>query len=268
MILVHDFHELLTSIALIRDLRNGFLTNFYPDEKKHSVWIKNHVLYSERLGDTLFFLKKGDGFWNLFYCSPDLNKLKEALLEIEKRIEGAILVDIVGKRKQCKEIESVFLESNFSAYCLLMRMSRMTPRECIWEQKPFIHSALSNEAGKILALLQKYFDPKAEQIPFLDEVLFYIEQGHVLVCREGNKIVGFLIYELTKSTLYLRYWFVDPEYRNKGIGSALMNSFFKAGQETMRQLFWVICDNENAIKRYRHYGFDDEDLYDQVLIFK
>jgi hypothetical protein len=48
----------------------------------------------------------------------------------------------------------------------------------------------------------------------------------------------------------------------------LLNEFFSNSVGTKRQLFWVIQTNENAIKRYIHYGFNSENLYDYILTNK
>jgi len=40
---------------------------------------------------------------------------------------------------------------------------------------------------------------------------------------------------------------------------------FAAGSDTKRQYFWVKTDNENAIKRYQHYGFAFEPMKDVVM---
>ena len=90
---------------------------------------------------------------------------------------------------------------------------------------------------------------------------------HVLVCEEEGKMAGFLIYELNATTLYLRYWFTHPDFRDKKVGSRLLRRFFEEGKGTKRQLFWVIRTNENAIKRYRHYGFAEENMFDFVMRF-
>ena len=115
-------------------------------------------------------------------------------------------------------------------------------------------------------MLHSYFDPLSEQLPSYEEILYFISRKSVLVYKEAGKVYGFVIFELNGQTLYLRYWFVLPEYRDLKIGSRLFNEFMRAGHATKRQLFWVIASNENAIKRYRHYGFEVERLYDYVLI--
>ena len=58
---------------------------------------------------------------------------------------------------------------------------------------------------------------------------------------------------------------LHPDYRDKKVGSRLLRRFFEEGKDTKRQLFWVIRTNENAIKRYKHYGFNEENMFDFVM---
>ena len=122
------------------------------------------------------------------------------------------------------------------------------------------------DVQEILKLYDTYFDAYIEQIPLREELERWIASDHVLVYRADGHIVGFLIYDLTGVTLYLRYWFVHPEYRDQKIGAILFKEFMRRGENTRRQLFWVISSNENAIKRYVHYGFAIEKMFDYVLI--
>ena len=48
----------------------------------------------------------------------------------------------------------------------------------------------------------------------------------------------------------------------------LFNEFLSRGKNTQRQLFWVIKTNQNAIKRYRHYGFEEEKMSNFILTNK
>ena len=97
----------------------------------------------------------------------------------------------------------------------------------------------------------------------------WIATRAILVARDGtgHDITGFVIFDLSPAALYLRYWFVSPGARGGGVGGKLMRSMFAAGLSTKRQYFWVKTDNENAIKRYRHYGFEFEELKDTVLAY-
>ncbi len=113
-----------------------------------------------------------------------------------------------------------------------------------------------------------YFDPKAEQLPDTVDLLFWVEQKNIILFEEKGRVVGFIIYDLKVTTLYLRYWFVHPDYRDQKIGSQLFKEFLSRGKDTQRKLFWVIRSNENAIKRYIHYGFKEDKMYNFVLINK
>jgi GNAT superfamily N-acetyltransferase len=262
---VETIEQIRILISEVRNERKGFLTNFYLEEYKHSIWIQCGTFLYETVGDTLFLIKKSDTFWNVFYCTTviaefigDLKTFKSQYVDI------TMLFDIVGKDVQCAPLLQMFKEQGFSEATSLVRMSRMTEKmEYLADNS--IDKASQDEIIKIYQLLHQYFDEKTEQIPFLAELIDYANQGHILVCHEDEQLAGFLIYEITASTLYLRYWFTYPDYRDKKVGSRMLRRFFEEGKETKRQLFWVIRDNDNAIKRYRHFGFQEENMFDYVL---
>ena len=268
MKLVESVQELQGLLASVWDLGQRVVTNFYLDTVKHGIWIRHKVLYYTMLDGVLFLFKEGEKFCNLFYCSSSLERLGHVLAQLRFDSKKDIVVDVVGTEKQCDQVCETFFKTRFEPYCSLVRMSRPTPQEDAKELNDWVCRASLEDTLTIHALLLRYFDPYSEQIPFEEEISSFVEKGHALVCKNDNEMVGFLIYELNKSTLYLRYWFVRPDYRDKKIGSSLINRFFYEGQGTKRQLFWVIQSNENAIKRYRHYGFKEENLYDKVLILK
>jgi ribosomal protein S18 acetylase RimI-like enzyme len=114
--------------------------------------------------------------------------------------------------------------------------------------------------------MQKDFDPLAEQLPTIKELKDYVKRQQLLVIKEGDDLCGFLIFELTGVTWYLRYWYTSPDHRNKGIGAGLLKTSLLYGVDSKRQIFWVIAANENAIKRYEHYGFTRENMNDYVMI--
>ena len=178
-----------------------------------------------------------------------------------------LVVDIVGGDSvlSCKQL---FVDKGFEEHTTLVRMSRVGGPS-VHERVPGVVSeATDQDISSILDLYHQYFDPYSEQIPLQEELVQWVSSKSILVSRVGEKVVGFLIYELIGVTLYLRYWFVHPDYRDCKIGASLFREFFYRGKMTKRQLFWVITSNENAIKRYMHYGFSQEKMFDHVLIRK
>ena len=262
---VQSIEQLQQLPAEIRSLRRGFITNFFLDPVKHGLWIAKGDCHTERIGSTLFIIKQSPTFWNVFYCSTTLDDFSHDLNEfMAGHADVTMMFDIVGRDIQCQPVVELFRSKGCKEATSLVRMTRMTtPME--YTSDSSIRKATENDIPDVSQLLHTYFDEQTEQIPYDEELLDYARQGHVLVCEEEGKMAGFLIYELNATTLYLRYWFTHPDYRDRKVGSRLLRRFFEEGKDTKRQLFWVIRTNENAIVRYRHYGFTEENMFDYVM---
>ena len=265
MELVKSIEQLLQQSVEIRGLRRGFITNFFLDPIKHGMWIEKEDCYVERLDNTSFIIKKSPSFWNVFYCSTTLDEFSRDLSSFfAEYTDITLMFDIVGRDVQCQPVVELFKSNDCKEATSLVRMTRM--------DEPFdytpdstIRKATETDIPQVSQLLHEYFNAKTEQIPYDEELLGYAHQGHVLVCDEQGLMAGFLIYEHNATTLYLRYWFTHPDFRDKKVGSRLLRRFFEEGRDTKRQLFWVIRTNDNAIKRYKHYGFKEENMYDYVM---
>ncbi len=267
---VKDFQEVRDAFQYVKSSKQRFLTNFYPDPSKVERWIDCNDFFKEIIGNTIFFLRKKPEFYCLYFYSSSLDDLERALA-ILKSMENnnLFVVDIVGKKNEIELILDAFLINGFYKYTTLNRMSKNSVDNiydtCNNVNLKNAHAAHSHSLSK---LLFQYFDPKAEQVPTDQEINEWIELGQVIVFEENREILGFMIYDLIGITSYLKYWFVHPNHRNKKIGSIMLNEFFKKSSGTKRQLFWVIETNKNAIKRYLHYGFKPENLFDYILINK
>lgn len=259
---IEQLRELQTSI---RQKKLGYLTNFYIDEFKHNTWISEGDLFYELYGSVVFFIKRSQTFWNVFYSCTAIDSLCESLCHLKKQNPNVeFILDIVGRDIQCNQIVPKLLNIGCKETISLVRMSKITEKINYLEDSN-INCPNKNEVKKVYEYLYEYFDKKTEQLPYLKELQSYANEGHIFIYKKEGYIAGFLIYEMNATTSYLRYWFTHPNYRDKKIGSKLLRHFFKIGENTKRQIFWVIQNNENAIKRYRHYGFKEENMFDYVL---
>ena len=266
MVNVESFDQLLGQIEILKTQRKGFLTNFYHDRKKVTLWVNYNILFYHTIEDTLFVFKKSDNFYSLFYFTTDTEQLKKALMLLRNELpETALVIDIIGNEVSIKKVESAFIENSFKNYTSLCRMSRAISEKEL-DSYFNICYALQEDALSIELILKRYFDPLCEQIPLLEEIIEWIDLKHIFVYKKCDLIIGLLIFDLVGVTSYLKYWFTHPEHRDKKIGSQLLRKFFAESNSTKRQLFWVLEENENAIKRYHHYGFKCENMYDKVLI--
>lgn len=265
MQIVKSFEELQQKVAEIRSLRLGFVTNFFPDPVKNSLWVDKGDCYIERVNNTLFIVRKSQAFWNVFFCSTTLDELGAGLEVFHSQNSGkALMYDIVGREIQCQTLVELFKAKGCTEATSLVRMNRMT-EPMVYDPDSAIRYATEEDLPLIREQLHQYFDERTEQIPYDEELKDYTKQRHILVCEENGVISGFLIFELNATTLYLRYWFTHPDYRDKKVGSRLLRRYFEEGKDTKRQLFWVIRTNDNAIKRYKHYGFKEENMYDYIV---
>ena len=268
MEIVQSIEQLQQISAEIRSLRRGFITNFYLDPAKHGLWIAKGDCYMERIGSTLFIIKQSPSFWNVFYCSTTLDDFSHDFSDfIAAHPAVTMIFDIVGRDIQCQPMVNLLHSKGCHEATSLVRMMRMTT-PVDYAADSSIRIAVEQDIPTISQLLHTHFNERTEQIPYDEELLDYARQNHVLVCEEDGKMAGFLIYELNSTTLYLRYWFTHPDHRDKKVGSRLLRRFFEEGKETKRQLFWVIRTNENAIIRYKHYGFQEENMYDYVMQYE
>lgn len=262
---VNSSEELQKQVAEIRALQLGFLTNFFPDPVKHTLWIKKGNCFIDRVGNTLFIIKKAPNFWNVFYASTTIDGLVADLNEFQKKNPNVTMMfDLVGREVQCQPLVEKFKELGCKEATSLVRMTRLT-ESMVYVPDETIRYATENDLPLISHQLHQYFDERTEQIPYDEEMLKYAIEKRILVCEENGFVIGHLIFELNATTLYLRYWFTHPDYRDKKVGSRLLRRFFEEGKDTKRQLFWVIRTNENAIKRYKHYGFNEENMFDFVM---
>ena len=261
---IESYEQIQNFVKNIRELRKGFVTNFYWDDNKHSYWIAAGTLEFAQSPECIIMVHQCKQFTNLYYIATSLSAFGELLNRLN--IEGTLVVDIVCKGDG-EIIQKEFTNMGFIKYKHLYRMThvgRITKTD--WEQDPRVKNGDKTDALMVYSILQKDFDPLAEQLPSLKELEDFADKNQLLVIKDNNTISGFLIYELTGFTWYLRYWYTSPDYRNKGIGSGLLKTSLLYGVETKRQIFWVIADNVNAIKRYEHYGFSRENMNDYVMI--
>ena len=79
----------------------------------------------------------------------------------------------------------------------------------------------------------------------------------LVVCDQKRKVAGFVMLRLLGDDVELMTIAVDPKYRGKGVGAALMRACFEDLLMTpsKRMILEVAADNPPAIKLYERLGF-------------
>lgn len=259
-----SYEQIQGFVNVIRSLRKGYVSNFYWDPCKHPYWIIEGRFSFLQKNDCILMIHLQDDFCNLFYIATDMATVSAAVTSVS--FEKTCIVDIVCRGEGDNE-KGQLVHAGFSPYQHLFRMSHVgLLADDTWEMESDVEFGTNEDIRPLSVALMKNFDPLSEQLPSIEEIRDYIQRKQVLVIKDGVNLCGFIIFEVTGMTWYLRYWFTSSDYRNQGIGAKLLKSSLFLAKETKRQILWVISDNGNAIKRYEHYGFKRELMNDYVLI--
>lgn len=252
--------------ALESDIRKRdgrFRSNLFIDPKKHGRWVTEGTVYVERVSkDCALIIKDNATFNYLFYMASSVEALSAALWAIT--LDKPTSVDIVSRNEEPEE-QIAFENVGFSVRRRLYRMTHAGKLALNQGPHAAIGCATSADAHEIKMLLDSNFDELSEQLPDEVEIEDLIHAGCVQVYRIGRQVAGFAIGEEHGLTWHLRYWFVSDEARNKGVGTALLAKTLD-GNASQRQELWVVSDNQNAIRRYEHYGFKRDRLNDVVML--
>lgn len=263
MKLVASFEEVRDSISGIRNQRKGFLTNFFPEEQKVQSWITRQALSVVQDEYTSIFVKQDEGFANIFFCATTTTALCTSLSRLD--VGQPCVLEVLSDKRTAPTLLPSLSETGFCKYKCLVRMSKVNDGNHI-EHEDRTENVLPTDVPTVHRLLQEHFDKYAEQLPTTEELENLVASNHIIIERRGENVAGFVIYDLSPSTLHLRYWLVCPRYRGQGVGSHLFKEFCHRGESSRRHILWVMEDNDNARKRYEHYGYQTEEVKDYILM--
>jgi GNAT superfamily N-acetyltransferase len=135
-----------------------------------------------------------------------------------------------------------------------------------------IEKATPADVPIILSFIRKLaeFERKAHEVTATEADLHEALFGprpivEVLIARAGAQPVGYALYFWSFSTfrgkpgMFLEDLFIDPEYRGKKIGTAMLQALARAAQERGcgRMEWWVLKWNQPAIDFYRRLGAEE-----------
>lgn len=253
--------------------RVGYLTtNFFADERRMAPWISQGSLRLLRLPEGVLLRHQDYNFSHVWFFTDSVSKIAPLLVKAQYDESQPWVLDVVHQRGRSEDLLSAIQSAGARIYRRLFRMSRVISpdkRDLVPLEREEIRVAEQNDIPELLHLFQQYFDPLAEQIPGYEELKSWTVAKAVFVAVQNpvKKILGFVIFETMPRMTYLRYWFVCPEVRGKGIGGMLLSLFLNPPRGVRRQILWVLEDNDNSIKRYLHYGFLRETLEDSIFLF-
>lgn len=257
MDLIKSHSELGLIVKNAKDLGEAKVTNYFPNPPIHNLWINEGKMAHRKIGTSTFIIHDREFYREIFFLSDNLVNAKKDLAVLKEEIVLPAVVEIISKESFHEDIYPT---------AVLKRMTRVG-HPLQRDIDGHILLATLDDINDIRSIFASDFNAALERVPNHNELSSLIENGCITLYKsEKKEIVGFVIYERQGKSLHLRYWWVSPCMRNVGVGSSLMSAFFCAGDATQRQYLWVFDDNENAIKRYRHYGFEFDGMIDAITL--
>ncbi len=265
MDLITSPRSVLEEIEAVKRGSRSLVTNYYPNEELLARWIGAGDLSRERIAGTTFLFKREEDFLRLLYVSPSPEALGTGLDALAGRSE-ILVTEVIAKAASGRALFDLVGRHGFHPYATLVRLSRTgLPAGSFAGLAEGVRLAAADDAPGILRLLVEHFDRFAEQIQSSGEIKREIGAERILVCESDGQIAGFLHFELSGLTSHLRRWFVHPRFRDLHVGSKLLGSYFFLSGKASRFILWVLQSNENAIKRYIHFGYQEDGLHDAIF---
>lgn len=260
--------QYLSMMAEIKSGSTAFTSNCYAEPQLIEKWALDGRLSIVKTPGAELLLRQGFRVLHLFHAATDYGTLRHALMNLDNlEMTDPLAADLIGFPHAIEQVKQTYVASGFDAYRCLLRMTRLGPSDDF----PAPTGILVEEADKrrvsdVRDFLLELLDPISERIPFIDDLEFAAGQRRILTVTEGSAIAGVLISSALGRSSTLRYWFVSPSARGKGIGAALMGTFLHRMADSRRIVLWVFSDNDDAICKYQHYGFKIDGLQDWIML--
>ena len=265
---INKANEVFAAIQAVKAAGPAYCTNFFPIEWKVQSWIEHGELAGVDVRDgAALFLRKDRDFWHLYFCAASPGTLQRELVSLAGLGTERIVVDLVGSETALTEQLAILEHAGFRRYSRLQRMARSHSAEL---PAAIYGDASAEYAGPgdrlaIADLLDSSFDRYADQLPAMHEIDAAIENRQMLAIKCAETLAAVLFFETQGLTSTIRYWAVAERFRARRFGAALMRCYLQAHSAARRFVLWVVATNENAVQKYRHYGYAADGLIDHVL---
>jgi GNAT superfamily N-acetyltransferase len=267
MTLVQKPEEIQEAIGQIKAVASQFCTNFFPAASRLEDWLQRGCLFIEKKPETVFIFREDRDLFHFYFAAANRAVLeKETAAQTAPSGSARLILDLLGK--DLLELTRVLERAHWGPYQRLMRLARGgQPHDS--DGKPGeanVITAEERDLAGIQRLIEERFDPLADQIPGINEIRTAREAGQILVLREDGEVAALLFFETIGFTSTIRYWVVGSAFESRGFGSQLLRAYLKIHASVKRFLLWVNEKNDNAIQKYRHFGYQPDGLKDQVLL--
>jgi GNAT superfamily N-acetyltransferase len=265
MLQVECRQVLLESIGQVSRKAKEFTTTFFATPRQIEGWIERGVLFQLPGAECVLILRRSRDCAYVYHVAQNNRSLSSALAMLNG---GATWVaDLVGRAEDLLGNARVYEEHGFVERATLVRMARTN--ESVFSDT--VHDtqvvfAQRADLDDVADFFGQLLDPFVDHIPENGDLELAIAKQGVLIVRRDGGVGGALVFETTGVTSHLRYWYVQESLRGQGIGAQLLRRFLTLCGASRRTILWVAQGNTDAIAKYKHYGFQQEEIADRIMV--
>lgn len=262
---LQNVEDFLGRMAQIKRPQEKFFTNLYSLANDFQSWFDaGEAKYFDR-DDSLILLRSDRNVIRLYHVARNESSLAKALASVSDETDKPLVTELIGRESETETAAAIYHQCRFHDYTTLLRMTRTVERPDPPETNSSALCAKAEDLFGISEFLERVLDPLRDHMPGLAEIEKAIAARQILVEKSLHEIRGVLLFESTAASSILRYWYVDPAKCNQGVGGRLMKEYLRLSRGKRRISLWVVSDNQGAIEKYQHYGFQFDGLSDRIM---
>jgi hypothetical protein len=253
----------LVSMSIERRPGTPVHTNLFASRDRIEEWIDDDSLYRLAGDGASALLRRDRDFFHVYLTFVDPDGARALLDRLPA--DEILVTDVVGDGERDRPVTEVFEDAGYRLHRLLRRLKRR-PSDLEAPAADSLRPADPSDTTWILEMLEAHFDRFSEQLPTRRQLDRAVATDSITLAVVDGSRAGFLYDESAGRRSTLRYWFVAPEWRDARVGARLLRHHVATRCAGKTSELWVVDDNENAIKRYLHYGYEGDVLTNRVLM--
>lgn len=228
-----------------------FKTNYFFNQ------LDEEVLYLEN-DCALVFLQPETDFYRLYFATSDLNKLDVIFKALPAKTD--ICLNYICKKKIDDDLAQIIL----NYFYLFVKHERLRTNK-IRNKGVVVKHAEINDLDSIYSSLNTNFNKYSDFLPTKEKLKCSIENKTVVVNKQDNKVLGYIIYNVSGVTADFNYLYNNSSNILDAIN--LTNSFYTdIFNRGIKNVFlWVDEKNVKVKKAHLKSGYLGDNTFNYIF---
>lgn len=233
---------------------------FYQDKLER--WLENNKVVCYSLNCGLILLVREAKYTKIYFMLNDFKELKDLVSIMDRNLDNLVIEIVVKGKAGVYNLNSIFSCRKILQYTRLRSSGKIV--ECDINKSLY---CTQNDFQELRRIMDYTFCSIGDHIPSDEELQKFIESKNIIGIWDSNVLAGFIIFEDTKNTSYIRMICVDNAFQGRGLGDVLMSLYFSVHKGFKSFTLWCRVDNDAAMYLYTHkWNYKEENLYNYIYV--